>query len=139
MNQRDDVAQVYGFIRSLMKGRECDGCRPHPCGCGVEQAFFAAERLHQSKLEGDTEPAGPIVFGLRDEDDVASVRKLAVSRGWFEVPSGSYEKLRMIDGATGGHVIVYFGKRGLKAVANVGQPAAQELLREWKKTARKAS
>lgn len=129
MNQRTDAAEVFGFLRYMK-----DVAMPTPkLDDQKMRAFRAAERLHQSKLEGDTEPAGPVVFGLRDDDEVVSIRKLGVSRGWFEVPSGSYEKLRMIDGATGGHVIVYFGKRGLKAVANVGQPAAQELLREWKK------
>lgn len=130
MNQRSDAAEVFGFLRKLRSGGK------HLTSCDtmdLDRAFFAAERLHQSKLEGDTEPAGPVVFGLRDDDEVVAIRKLAVSKGWFEVPSGSYEKLRMIDGATGGHVIVYFGKRGLKAVANVGQPAAQALLRDWKK------
>jgi len=129
MNQRTDAAEVFGFLRKL----HLVGNAAPIDVLGLDRAFHAAERLHQSKLDGDTEPAGPVVFGLRDDDEVASVRKLAVSKGWFEVPSGSYEKLRMIDGATGGHVIVYFGKRGLKAVANVGQPAAQQLLREWKK------
>ncbi len=134
MNQRDDVALVFGFLRKLRAPRGLEAVITDD----LDRAFYAAERLHQSKLEGNTEPAGPVVFGLRDDDEVVSIRKLAVARGWFEVPSGSYEKLRMIDGATGGHVIVYFGKRGLKAVANVGQHAAQELLREWKK-GRKAS
>ena len=136
MNQRTDVAEVFGFLRWLHTVRNPQAIDDARLDC----AFHAAERLHQSKLEGDTHPAGPVVIKLQPfaVDEVTSIRKLAVSKGWFEVPSGSFERLRMIDGATGNHLIVYDGKRGFTAVANVGHPAAQELLREWKKS-RKAS
>jgi len=69
-----------------------------------------------------------------DRNKVTLLRKYAVERGWFEVPiSCAYEVLRMVDTATGGKFAVYEGKRGTKAVANVGQRAAQRLLLDYRK------
>jgi hypothetical protein len=87
----------------------------------------------------EAKPDTPVVLHLGQFEDadkhVASLRRFAVAAGWFEVPAtNGYERLRMIDGATGGVFVVYEGKRGVRATANVGQPAAQLLLRGWEET-----
>lgn len=128
---RDDAAHVFGYLRGLMDYLEHDSTTDEALD-SARRAFEAAQRIHVV-AQNEARVSDPFVFGLHGDDEVASIRKLAVSKGWFEVPAGSWEKLRMIDGTTGNHLMIYFGKRGLKAVANAGHPAAQALLREWKK------
>lgn len=125
---KQDAALVFEFFVETLALMETNGSPRFTA------AHQAAGRVRAALNKGFWEDTAedPVVARL-EEPEIPALRQAAVALGWFEVPvTNSYERLRMIDAATGNRVVVYQGRKGIKAVANVGQPAAQQLLRTWK-------
>lgn len=123
-DQANDVGVVLSYIKGIKLAKSKAAWLD-----ADEAALRAAQRLATTieNSRREIEDDSPVVYKL-DEERVGELRNRATGEGWFEVPGNAYERLRLIDSATGGVLTVYEGRRGIRAVANVGQRAAQKLL-----------
>lgn len=130
MNLTNDAGTVLAYIKSIKIQKS------KAAWMDADEAAFNAARRIVDELEKQAREAGddePVVYRLEPPERVVQLRQFAVDAGWFEVPGGLYETLRMIDTATGNHLVVYHGRKGIKAVANIGHRAAQKLLNQFVK------
>ena len=117
--QQEDIEHIIATLEPLEQNDAFIG------------ALLAARRLKAGLQDKPTEGSPAIVVQLRFQQ-VHALRAFAVGAGWFEVPGTNvYEHLRMVDPKSGNTFVVYEGKRGFKGVADVGHPAARELISAW--------